>query len=231
MTCAIARCLKPTAAPRVVTVTKRSDFSTRVHWNMVYFWTFAKSLFPLSLSFFLLVSVALAAPPFAIVTSAFPFVLDGHAISSPGVTSFPLVDGDTVATSNGAAVLLFNDGSRVKLGDNSSAKLESDETRTKVVLLSGALDFKLVAGSNIFVTNLDTLRKQAVDALPAVTASPRKKSATGVASAGFILSAGGSSVGLASTLLNPLASGAKAASQAARTARPMAQLPPCSTHF
>ena len=59
---------------------------------------------------------AFGAKPVATITSATPFSLDGHSMSTPGVTSFPVVMGDTVSTSDGSAVLLFSEGSRSETG-------------------------------------------------------------------------------------------------------------------
>jgi hypothetical protein len=177
---------------------------------------------------FLFTFSALAAPSVGTVTSAVSFVLDGHAVSSPGVTSFPLVNGDVVATSNGVAVLLFRDGSTVKLGENSSVKVDVIGANPKVVLLAGALDYKLVAGSNIKVTNLDTVRKSpATDAVPATEAS-HSRVASALNSPSFIISAGGSAVGVASALLNPFSNGAASTTSSGTL---IAHLPPVSKHL
>jgi len=100
-----------------------------------------------------------AATPIATITSAEPFELDGHSVNTPGVSSFPVVVGDTVATNRGAAVLVFSDGSAMKLGSNSSVRIAGVEAKPKVVLLAGALDYKIVPGSKLSVTNLDSERK------------------------------------------------------------------------
>ncbi len=102
---------------------------------------------------------AFAAKPIATITSAEPFALDGHPVNTPGVSSFPVVVGDTVATAKGPAVLVFPDGSAMKLGSNSSVRIAGVEASPKVVLLAGALDYKIVPGSSLSVTNLDAERK------------------------------------------------------------------------
>lgn len=196
---------------------------------MAKFRSLAKHALYLPLGSIILSFNALAAPSIATVTSAVPFVLDGHAVSSPGVTSFPLVNGDTVATSNGPAVLLFQDGSTVKLGENSSAKLDMVGASPKVVLLAGALDYKLVAGSNVKVTNLDTVRKSTSE--EAVPSASRSHASSVMSSPGFILSAGGSAVGVATALLNPFSSGATAAASTATSGSLVAHLPPVSKHL
>jgi len=102
---------------------------------------------------------AVSPAPIATVTSTEPFTLDGHSVSTPGVTSWPLAVGNEVATSSAPAVLFFHDGSSVKLAADSRAKLTGSETQPKLVLMAGSLDYKVVLGSNLSVTNLDVERK------------------------------------------------------------------------
>jgi hypothetical protein len=105
-------------------------------------------------------SVSAVSPaPIATVTSTEPFTLDGHSVTTPGVSSWPLAVGDEVATSTAPAVLFFHDGSSVKLAADSRAKLTGSETQPKLVLMAGSLDYKVVLGSNLSVTNLDVERK------------------------------------------------------------------------
>jgi hypothetical protein len=134
-----------------------------------------------------------ALPSIATVTSAEPFSLDGHKILSPGVTSYPLVSGDTIATTNGLAVLLFRDGSSIKLDQNSIVKLETVGFNPTVTLLLGGLDYRLVAGSNVKVMSLDTVRKRtSADAESNVpTDGSRRSAASSRTGPGFIISAGG----------------------------------------
>ncbi len=122
----------------------------------------------------LFLSTLFASRPVATITSAEPFALDGHSINTPGVTSFPIVVGDTVGTLHGPAVLLFKDGSELKLGANSSVQIAGAEVKPKVVLLGGALDFKLTPGSNLAVTNLDSEHKNgsAAKVVPSAPAPP-----------------------------------------------------------
>jgi hypothetical protein len=196
---------------------------------------FAKQAINLSIGSLILTSLALAAPSVATVTSAVPFVIDGHPASSPGVTSFPVVAGDTVSTTNGPAVLLFHDGSTVKLGENSSAKVDVVGANPKVVLLAGALDYKLVAGSNLKVTNLDGTRKDATtpDAASSV-ASSRGRTSSVLSSPAFIVSAGGSAVGVASGLMGALSGSSSVAASATTSASGsvlIAHVPPVSIHL
>ncbi len=101
----------------------------------------------------------LGASPVARVSSPEAFTLDGRSIAVSGISPVPLAVGDEVATSNAPAVLFFADGSSVKLAPASRAKLTGSDTRPKLVLLSGSLDYKVVLGSNLSVTNLDVERK------------------------------------------------------------------------
>jgi hypothetical protein len=93
------------------------------------------------------------------------FQLDGHTINTPGVTLWPLVLGDELTSSqNSPVIILFRDGSRVKLDAGARAKIAGSDEQPKVVLLAGTLDFKLVPKSNLNVTNLQSERKKALAA-------------------------------------------------------------------
>ena len=100
-----------------------------------------------------------ALSPIATVSSADPFLLDGRAVSGSGITSVPLGVGSEVATAMTPVVLFFSDGSSVKLAASSRVKLTGSTEQPKLVLLSGALDYKVVLGSNLSVTSLDLERK------------------------------------------------------------------------
>jgi len=130
----------------------------------------------LRFAIFLAAAIPGSAASIATVTSASPFALDGRSINTPGVTSFPLVLGDLVATASGPAVVLFQDGSKVKLLPNSSVKIAGVADKPKLVLLSGSLDYKLIPGSNLSVTNLDIERKLQRQGRPATAPSARSLS-------------------------------------------------------
>jgi len=97
---------------------------------------------------------ALALPPIATVTSSAPFTVDGHTLGTASIFI-----GNEVATSTAPATLLFPDGSSVILARSSHAKLTGSAGRPKLILLGGALDYKVVLGSNLSVTNLDLERQ------------------------------------------------------------------------
>jgi hypothetical protein len=100
-----------------------------------------------------LASSTFAAGPIATVSSSRPFSLDGHAVTMAGITSWPVVDGDELATAKFPAVLYFHDGSSVKLSAASSVRLSGSAEEPKLALTSGSLDYKLVAGSKVVLTN------------------------------------------------------------------------------
>jgi hypothetical protein len=111
-------------------------------------------------AFLLLLSLpGWAFSPIATVSSPETFTVDGHAVTVSGITAVPLRVGDEVATSIAPAVLIFADGSSVKLAAGSRAKLIGSEALPKLVLLAGSLDYKVVLGSNLSVTKLDLERK------------------------------------------------------------------------
>jgi hypothetical protein len=123
----------------------------------------------------------LAFSPIATISSAEPFTLDGRAVAVIGITEVPLTVGNEVATSTAPAVLFFADGSSVKLAASSRAKLTGSEAQPKLVLLAGSLDYKVVLGSNLSVTNLDLERKtRSVGPSPAAKplSTPRSEEAT-----------------------------------------------------
>jgi hypothetical protein len=115
----------------------------------------AKFLFLAAFAFTLFAST-----PIATVTSTQPFVLDGHPMSSAGVTSWPLIVGDDVASVKSPLVLFFRDGSSVRLAADSRTKLMGTESEPKLILMSGTLDYKLVAGTKLSVTSLALEQKQ-----------------------------------------------------------------------
>lgn len=90
-----------------------------------------------------------ASTPLATISSPQPFDVDGHPVSVPGVSSWPLIIGDEVTTSTAPGTILFQDGSTIKLGAKSSARLAGTNAHPKLVLMAGNLDYKLVPGSKL----------------------------------------------------------------------------------
>ncbi len=103
-------------------------------------------VFLLSIALSVTVS-AFGGSPIAAVTSPEPFELSGVTVPVRGVPSWPLVDGDEIATKDSEAVILFEDRSRVVLDKNTRAKLERKGNRTTVRLLTGGLKYSLATGS------------------------------------------------------------------------------------
>lgn len=97
-------------------------------------------------------AVCSAAGSVASVTSAQPFMVDGVQLSNPGVNSWPLISNDEVATSAGAALMTFRDGSAVKLGPQSRIRVAGSPNAPEVILISGNVDTKLAPGSKLLVT-------------------------------------------------------------------------------
>ena len=102
---------------------------------------------------------AFALAPIATVTTAEPFMMDGRMVTVLGMTSVPLAVGHEISTANMPIVLFFADGSSVKLGAGSRARLTGSDTQPKLILLAGSLDYKVVLGSSLSVTSLDLERR------------------------------------------------------------------------
>jgi len=166
--------------------------------------------------------LAIAAAPIASVRTADTFQLDGHSINTPGVTSWPLVLGDELTSSqNSPVIVLFKDGSRVKLDAGSRAKIAGSEEQPKVVLLSGTLDFKLVPKSNLTVTNLAAERKKSADLAKNKTPLVPAAATAGVAAVDSVPVLLGSQFLLPSTI----------ATNAGIRAAPLVMEPPVSRHL
>lgn len=90
-----------------------------------------------------------AGTPIANVSSSQPVVLDGKPLSVAGVSTWPVLLGDDIATSTAPATMSFQDGSKIKLAPSSHAKLSGSAAHPKLTLLAGSLDYKLAAGSDL----------------------------------------------------------------------------------
>lgn len=146
----------------------------------------------LAFGFIFLVSGAFAGSPIVSITSAQPFTLDGTSVSSPGVTSWPMVLSDSVATNDGGALLKFKDGSTITLSPKTQVRLIGTDEAPKLVLIAGNLDYKLAVGSRLSIVTADkTITEGAGDDIgatgaPASTTRPRNAAYYyGVAGAGL----------------------------------------------
>lgn len=134
--------------------------------------------------FVVLGSQAFGISPIATVTSAEPFTLNGNSVATnSGITSMPLEVGSEVGTLTAPVVLFFGDGSSVKLAASSRAKLAGSDAQPKLILLAGSLDYKVVLGSKLSVTNLDlerTTKRAGLSVRPAPKplSTPRTDSVT-----------------------------------------------------
>ncbi len=99
--------------------------------------------------------ISFASAPVANVSSAEPLTLDGHSISAPGVSSWPVVVGDQVATTTAPAIMSFTDGSRLTLAPQSRVKIIGTNAKPTVVLTAGNLEYKLAAGSPLSLTDTE----------------------------------------------------------------------------
>lgn len=97
-----------------------------------------------------------ASTPVATVSSAEAVTLAGQSVSAPGISSWLVVTGEEIATSTAPATILFRDGSSVALAAESSARLTGTSTQPKLVLISGRLNYKMVPGSKLVLSNSAT---------------------------------------------------------------------------
>jgi ferric-dicitrate binding protein FerR (iron transport regulator) len=72
-----------------------------------------------------LAGVAFGSAPVATVASAGTFDLHGAAVRTEGVPFWPVMAGDEIATHGSSALVRFQDGTSVALGENSRAKVET----------------------------------------------------------------------------------------------------------
>jgi len=135
----------------------------------------------------LLACAVQAAQPVGAITSSEPFLLRGARVAVAGVPSWPIAPGDDIATSTSPAVISFRDGSRVTLGRNSKAKLESNDSPLLLRLLEGTGSYVFASGSalQLFVgdkraglgTTRGTLSLLASQAAPNALQNSRQDSA------------------------------------------------------
>ncbi len=94
---------------------------------------------------------ALAAPPVVSILSTGPLSVNETLFYAPGVFSWPLFQGDKVGTQDDAAVILFPDQSRIRLGSRTAIRVEQHEAGLRIRLLFGALRSNMAAGSRIAI--------------------------------------------------------------------------------
>jgi hypothetical protein len=85
-----------------------------------------------------LAGFALGGAPVGTITSSGTFDLHGTAVRTEGIPFWPLMAGDEIATHAFSALVRFQDGSSVVLGENSRAKIET---------VNDVLTFRLTGGT------------------------------------------------------------------------------------
>jgi hypothetical protein len=110
---------------------------------------------------------AFAATPVASVMSSSDFQLRGVSVNTAGVSSWPILAGDTVTAGTGPATMRFMDGTMVTLGPSSRVKVQRKKDDLSLQLLNGSMSFVLAPSSALQVYSGDTL----LSAQPGVTTS------------------------------------------------------------
>jgi ferric-dicitrate binding protein FerR (iron transport regulator) len=106
--------------------------------------------------------LASAAPPVASLRSASDFQLSGATVNTAGVSSWPVMAGDKVASGVTPATLRFTDGTVVTLGPGSQAKIEQEKDKLTVRLVSGFMSFVTSPASSMrFFSGAAALQAQA----------------------------------------------------------------------
>ena len=93
--------------------------------------------------------VLMAADPVGRITSSGPLTLNGKAVPETAVSSLPVVTGDEIVTSSSSALIFFGDNSRATIEPNSRVQLEAQSSSVALRVLSGSVDLKPAAGSQV----------------------------------------------------------------------------------
>src|SRR5437870_2085778 len=96
-----------------------------------------------------------AETPVATISSSAPFEVRGVRIPVAGVPSWPLVQGDVVATTTAPAVVSFPDLSQATVEKGSRIELKRSGNHTALKLLGGSLSFRAATGSTVQLQTLD----------------------------------------------------------------------------
>ncbi len=90
----------------------------------------------------------MASTPIANVSANGPLTVNGAAIRTEGIASWPVSAGDEVVTTTAPAVIMFNDGTRISVDKHTRVKL-SKAGRPGVDVLSGTAIYKTGAASKL----------------------------------------------------------------------------------
>jgi hypothetical protein len=95
------------------------------------------------------VSVALlaAASPVGRITSSGDLKIAGSSIPATAAAALPVVAGDTIATSDRPAVIVFADSTRALIEPNSRVQVEPAGASAKLRVLSGSAGLALTSAS------------------------------------------------------------------------------------
>lgn len=91
----------------------------------------------------------------ATLTTNSSFQLRGADVPAAGVPHWPVMAGDTMVAGSGSATLALDDGSRITLNPNSSARVDKRDGRINFHLLSGSSNYELASNSNVALFNGD----------------------------------------------------------------------------
>ena len=87
----------------------------------------------------------------ATLTTNSSFQLRGADVPAAGVPHWPVMAGDTMVAGSGTATLTLDDGSRITLDPNSSARVDKRDGRINFHLLTGSSSYELASNSNVTV--------------------------------------------------------------------------------
>jgi hypothetical protein len=103
-----------------------------------------------------MLSAAFGASPVATASSSGGFELRGVPVRTEGVPLWPVMAGDSIHAGATPVLIRFEDGSRVTLGQNSSATVENTGQGLVFRVLSGAVQVAPVSGSKVRFFNNST---------------------------------------------------------------------------
>jgi len=122
--------------------------------------------FPIALT--LLATGVWAAAPLGSISSSQPFELNGATVAVAGIPSWPVNAGDVIATHSAPATIVFRDGRRFVLAENTRLKIEADKhKKTLLTLLSGSGKYIVLGGAAAAASTAAVVATQGADNQPA----------------------------------------------------------------
>jgi hypothetical protein len=104
------------------------------------------TLFPLGIP--LLAACVWASAPLGSVSSSQPFELNGATVSVAGIPAWPVKAGDVIVTHSAPATIVFHDGRRFVMAENTRLKIEVDKhKRPLLTLLAGTGKYIVLGGA------------------------------------------------------------------------------------